>query len=547
MENCKKCGTCKTVSKSYLVHDDDKVCMECFEAEDGFLPVKCKKCCERIFQMIDVKRVCLVPSHGECKTVQVCKYHSFCSKCIIEDLRITVQCDFCKFFMKSKEICIGDMGLIAKEESIINPRCVSELHRYCLGCMIAYQTKEINFQCKACNSLPRESNQGNPNLCFLCGIRKINIEKCKYHGYCHQCHNQFITEYSFPSFSQILNCKNCFTYFSCKLSLYDHKPEELKEIDIEVKENIEECLVCNSTSDLVKNPSCNSHMYCESCLWKIEKFECQYCDKYRVINRNQKICKLCKTVTSVQSDNPCKSHRFCQNCIDLLDTYSVKCFKETSDCPACATFFEKFPKLLQNLSISSQSAIAIKSVPTSAQVWKKSETLMILQLSSLSIAPIQIPSKSPKIPTLPSENLSISLIPDNIGICKLCNLPGKLMECQHTFCFPCQLSNFAMFFEYFMQLLTMGYTDFLNETDTKKLFHLGCKTADCYNTLCLPFSFFKKKAYEIMLKYPIYYKKGLLEHYALFFEGFNMSFDICLNCQKFVGYLLEPKCFYCSS
>lgn len=413
--------------------------------------------------------------------------HEFCMKCYLKRTSnfLTKDCDQCK------QILIGikknKMTCMFYHQDYNNPIYLCPNHILCKMCVNI--GANLKLSCTECNTRMKKKA-----LCFQHAklINKndaiLNISCTKNHTYCFESYFEYLTSSNFP-----LTCCN-------KI--------------FEIPENSYDCSICRKKGPYTKKQICPLHFYCIFCLNQLKKPE----NSISISAKN--FCNTCTIYfkTNANDETQCSQD-------ESFPDIDEESLADEINYPYA--FFSQKPKPVIKRPVYKEKNYEINSPQRISQMF-----LIPVQAKSFVIKP-------------DNKFLGAELVPESFMRCLKCQIPGKIMECQHVFCLNCIAENFNMTFNAFVYYVQQGMFQYL----VPEKHRLGCLVEDCYNQYCLPFSLFQDAAKIIvMTNYPIYYNEQFLTFYGPFFEGFPMEFKNCPTCRKNFGYYPHDcSCLYCGT
>ncbi|OMJ89802.1 hypothetical protein SteCoe_7977 [Stentor coeruleus] len=415
------------------------------------------------------------------------KDHEFCMKCYLKGTSdfLTNDCDQCKSILRNLKRSRMTCSLYHQEYK--DPIYLCPNHILCKECV--KEGFNSNLACIECNTRMKKKT-----LCFQ--------------------HAKFINKAT-----AILNidCKNnhtyCFkSYFECLIA--SNFPLACCNKIFETQVNSNSCNICRKKGSYIKHQVCNTHYYCIFCLNQLKKPEySNYISKIDFCNK----CIL-YFKTNANNDTQCSQDESISDADDdIIPDKNIYNHALTNPKP-------KLKPINKNLRIEDQDYEANSP--------KRISQIFLIPIQAMSI--VFKPDK---------KILGAELVPESLGKCPKCQIPGKILECDHVFCLNCTAENFNITFNAFVYYIEQGMFQYL----IPEKHRLGCLVEDCYNQYCFPFVFFQDAAKIILTtNYSGYYHEQFLDLYGAFFEGFPMEFRKCSNCKKNFGYYPHDcTCLYC--
>lgn len=560
-------------------------CSGCFNSNIDRIKKKCEKC--TVYYGEYKVYACFLCKKENFNLInfQTCRDHTFCLRCIKillnSNQEYKIKCKKCLSYFKSKvdtckhqsnpkytvdythennsRKCFGCRSNLPDNLAYTNPSCNST-HIYCEGCF--RERLYSKFECESCENF---NSVGLLKFCDMCKSTTLDgsrVTHCNFHSYCIYCID-ILNKDNYNLYSLKDYCEKCENYF--------------RKSNLITEENINSCiftdLFCFSCATKltekisVLNLACAyNHIFCLNCYEALETsgFKCESCQKTTEVN-SRYYCSLCKIKLNTDKGTICENHNYCDICKKTVNLKPFPVYKQIKNCQNCNSYF--FGKLNTN-NILKDSKGNLKAPKGNNKNQQINKNTMKIESNKKSIAyenkaqesieerkvcyenpPPQIditnyPENNQSILSLTS-NLNYKIFQDSFGVCKFCSSLGKLMECQHPFCYACFLQSFRIKFNNFLNTLRQGINPANYENQVIK-----CIYENCNNRFCVPFNLFKETAIEDMKLHGLYVE-GIIDYYSLHFQGFPLSFYYCYCCNGgvYIGiYQGDPVvCHYCKS
>ncbi|OMJ76950.1 hypothetical protein SteCoe_23577 [Stentor coeruleus] len=555
----KWCDECNQKSQNLILNPsclkNHSYCDKCFKNYKNKIKIEGKKCEKCLIYYSAVKEhMCHLCKKAGFNLIafSTCQKHLFCLKCfkilLSNFQKYDIQCSACSVYLKNESMTNKNInkcfGCNQVNQAYINPSC-DIYHEYCEKCIKKYI--HSCFECESCKTFNSERILQLCDLCKATDLSGSRVAGCQSHSYCIYCIDILNKDnYNLYSFKD--HCNLCENYFKNSIPIAE------ENLDSHILTDIF-CFSCAcrlTEKILVLNTECIfNHIYCLNCYEKLETlgFKCTSCS--HILNDCQKYyCYLCRIKVSRGKVTICKDHDYCDSCKKMLELKPFPVYTKIKNCENCNRYF--FGKLKDKNTLSppfnggnnkNQQTKKNTVKNKSYQMNKKS----IEEDKNCYENPIQKventinPDKNQGVLSL-NTNLNSSMFQDSFGVCKFCRALGKLMECQHPFCYSCFSQSFRIMFNNFLKALRQGIYQINHENQIIK-----CIYDNCNSRYCIPFNSFKEIAIEDMKSNNLYVE-GILDYYSLHFEGFPLSFYHC-NCMGEVFFGIYPGdpiiCHYC--
>lgn len=546
-------------------------CSGCFNSNIDRIKKKCEKC--TVYYGEYKVYACFLCKKENFNLInfQTCRDHTFCLRCIKillnSNQEYKIKCKKCLSYFKSKvdtckhqsnpkytvaythknnsRKCFGCRSNLPDNLAYVNPSC-DHYHEYCEKCMRIFFSS--GFECESCEKFNLERIIQLCDMCKVTSLDGSRVTHCRFHSYCKYCID-ILNKDNYNLYSIKDPCIECENYFR------NSKPISEENIDSRIFTDLF-CFFCAcrlTEKNLILNPVCTyRHIYCLNCYKGLEiaGFKCEKCSSI-FMESLKYYCNLCKIKVCAGEDSFCRDHYYCKICISMLNSKQFPVYIQITKCKNCNSHF--FGKLKapkgndKNQQIKKNTTKIESDIKNIAYQNKIQESIEERKDCNENPPPqkgiTNNPGNNQGIISL-SSNLNYNFFQDSFGVCKFCGSLGKLMECQHAFCYNCFLQSFRVMFNNFLKTLRQGINPANYENQIIK-----CIYDNCNNRFCIPFKSFKEIAIEDMKSLGLYIE-GILDYYSLHFEGFPLSFHYC-HCNGGVYYGIyqgdQVVCHYCKS